>query len=256
MKKILLRLFIVLLLSIPIILYWDHFPQLEVFPGRDAMKKTQQITNDDPYLNKLGDKLTDLELNEIFWRRRINTKIPDDFTLIISLRDSSVWLDIDGISVHESKISSIQLSLDLRKKRESADVKTWLKKSFYLSEQWATIPKEPIRTKDLSGDRNGLDSLDLKPSLIDSTDIMIIFQYSDNLKIGLKQTRLNSGSKVLLEKQGNKNDISENLISPTGIHMSYSNLLEGDWISIELPALEVIAIYRALKLRSQLVLGL
>ena len=85
---------------------------------------------------------------------------------------------------------------------------------------------------------------------------MIVFQYSDNLKIGLKQTRLNSGSKVLLEKQGNKNDIAENLISPTGIYMSYSNLLEGDWISIELPALEVIAIYRALKLRSQLVLGL
>ncbi len=245
-----------MLLAIPIFLYWDHFPQLEVFPGRDAMKNTPQFTNEDPYLNALDNKLTDLELNEIFWKRRVNTKIPDEYILVISLQDSSVWLDIDGISVHESKISSFQLSPELKSRCETSGVKAWLKKSYFLAEQWATIPKEPIRTKDLSVDRKGLDSLYFKPFVIDSSDIMIVLLYSGNLRIGLKQTGLNSTNNILLDKQNNKPSISDSLSSPNGTHMSYTNLLQGDWISIELPPLEVIAIYRALKLKSQLVPGL
>jgi len=160
----------------------------------------------------------------------------------------------DGINVHESKISSYQLSPELKIKRETAEIKTWLSKSFYLMEQWATIPKEPIRTKDLSGDRKGLDSLDFRPFGIDSTDIIIVFQYSGNFRISLKQNGLDTENRVLLEKQGKS--ISDNDSSHKATQISYQNLLQEEWISIELPPLEVIAIYRALKIKSQLLLGL
>lgn len=256
MKSFFFRLFLIIFLAIPIYLYRDYFLKLEVFPGRDTMKKSQTFHNDDPYLNSLKNKLTDLELNEIFWKQRIKTKIPDAYTLVISLLDSSVWLDINGVSIHKSNIVSFQISDDLKLKRESAEISSWLIKSFYVVEEWATVPKEPIRTKDITGTRNDLDSLDFRPFSLDSTDIMVVLMYSENLRIGLKQGGLHSDNRVLLEKQEIKKHGSETILTPTDIKMSYNNLLQEEWISIEISRLDVIAIYRALKIKSQLIIGL
>jgi hypothetical protein len=165
-------------------------------------------------------------------------------------------LDIDGVSIHESKINSYQISADLISKRESAKIRAWLQDSYYLTEEWATVPKEPIRTKDLSGDRADQDSLDFRPFAGDSTDIMVVLTYSGNLKIGLKQNGLRSENNILLEKQEIKIQNSEKIIAPENIQMSYTNLLQGDWISIEVPAQDAIAVYRALKINSQVILGL
>ena len=168
------------------------------------MKITQTFSPEDPHLKSLEEKVTDLELNEIFWKMRVKTKIPDTYTLAISLLDSSVWLDIDGVTIHESKISSFQISEDLKLIRTSAEIRSLLTNPFYLLDEWATIPKEPIRTKDLSGDRKNLDSLDYRPSTVDSTEIMVVLGYSENLKIGMKQRGLNPDNIPLLERQVQK----------------------------------------------------
>jgi len=221
------------------------------------MKRSQTSSrNEDLYLSSLEKKLTDLELNELFWKRRIKTKIPDAYTLVISLLDSSIWLDINGVSIHQSNITSFQMSDDLTLKRETPDIKTWLNKSFYLTEEWATVPKEPIRTKDISGDRKDLDSLDFRPSTIDSTDIMVVFVYSEKFRVGLKQSGLHSDDAIFLKKQVEKNHTSGNMDTSTETKMSYHDLLKDDWISIEIPSLDVIAIYRALILNSQVIPGL
>jgi hypothetical protein len=256
MKSILLRLLLILLLAIPIYLYRDYFLRLPVLDGREALKASRPDVAEDPYLDSLDKRQRDLELNELFWQQRTNTRIPDNYSLSLSLYDSSIWLDYNGIIIHKAKITSYLLSPDIELKRKSKDIKTWLRSSFTLTEEWATVPKEPIRTKDIRRNKNQSDSLDFRPSDIDSTDIMVVLFYTKNLKIGFKQRDLSQTGSVLLGKQEFRNKSAIKMRTSSDLQMPYFQLLTGDWISVDLASTDLISIYRALKLNSRLVLGL
>jgi hypothetical protein len=256
MRRILFSLLLLFLVLLVIFLYAFQNSFLEIFYKPITAVHHEAPAFEDPYLQDRNEYYSRLERLETFLQQRIEASKNKDYYLVISLQDSMMWLDINGVTVHESTILGFDLSHDMKMKRDSREIHDWMKTGFFLQEEWATIPKHPIRTKDISGNRMNLDSLDFRPSEIDSTDIYVVFVYNDSLKLALVQPHPASISTPLLEKQISMvaGEIKAEITS--GDTLSFSSLLEGDWIVIRAAPADIIAIYRALNKMSQLVIGI
>jgi hypothetical protein len=256
MRRILFSLLLLFLVLFAVFLYAVQNSFLEIFykPLTAVHHKAPEF--EDPYLQNRSEYYSRLERLETFLQQRIEASKNEDYYLVVSLQDSMIWLEIKGVTVHEGIILGYELSYDMQRKRDSREIHNWMKSGFFLQEEWATIPKHPIRTKDISGNRMNLDSLDFRPSAIDSTDIYVVFVYNDSLKLAFVQPQSTSISTPLLEKQISlaAGEIKAEITS--GDTLSFSSLLQGDWVVIRAAPADIIAIYRALNKKSQLVIGI
>lgn len=256
MRRIIFSLFLFLSVLLAIFLYAFQNNFLEIFytPITAVYHKAPEV--EDPYLQDRKAYYTRLERLDTFLQKRIAASENKDYYLVVSLPERVIWLDINGVTVHEGAILDYELSPDMKIKRDSREIHHWIKSDFFLIAEWATIPKHPIRTKDISGNRMNLDSLDFRPSEIDSTDIYVVFVYNDSLKLAFVQPHPALSSTPFLEKQISMaaGEIKAEITS--GDTLSFRSLLEGDWIVITAAPADIIAIYRALNKMSQLVIGI
>jgi hypothetical protein len=229
---------------------------LQIFPEPITKIEQPEPELTDPYLHTRKMIFDNLERQETFWKKRIDASENKTYYLVISLLDSMLWLDINGITVHQAKITHYELSPELLARRSTKAIHAWLQTNFYLQEQWATIPKHPIRTKDISGENVNLDSLDFKPSEVDSTDIFIVFKYNESLVLGIRQTEPVMSENPGLRKQI-PSDSSEYLLPTESLDsLTYKALLDSEWVTITTGSSDIIAVYRALDLTSQLIIGI
>jgi hypothetical protein len=256
MKKTLFSLSFIFLMLLTAFIYAWHFNLLEIFYEPVAKIIPPPAGDTDPFLKHLRERQANLERLETFWQKRIETKENKDYYLVISLLDSMFWLDMGGINVHESRIAGYELSPSLLVKRPSRQVHVWLKTSFFIQELWATIPKYPIRTKDISGTGAASDSLDFRPSALDSTDIFVVFCTNNSLKIGFRQPDPVHTGNPNLKKQIPL--ISDELDLPIMLSdsLEFTKLLGAEWVIITAAPADIIAVYRALDINAQLVIGI
>jgi hypothetical protein len=256
MKRKLLFPVLILIIFLTVFIYTSQLDLLEIStePVRKITQKT--LKSDDPFLEMRQEIYANMERLQIFWQKRIDASVNKDYYLVVSLQDSMLWLDINGTSVHQGKIRQFEVSPELLVRCGKPEINTWLQTPFFLNEQWATIPKQPIRTKDISGEDFNLDSLDFRPSKVDSTDVYVVFTYNKSFRLGFRQQEPVKNINPYLKKQ--IPPISDDLYvftQPTD-SLSYRQLLSGEWLSIIVDPSDIIAVYRALNLSSQLVIGI
>lgn len=228
---------------------------MEGFIDSGSSMTGQSLPPEESEYDQLRKKLADLEREEIFWKNRIKAAKNDQFNLILNFPDSLLELEIKGISMHQCKIRNYEFSPGIERKKNIFEEDRWPIQPITLREQWATIPKRPIRIKDISNMKNLADSLDFTPASNDTGDVSIVLICSGNLSIGISQPKkLRSENPVLAR------DISQTVVMPTESSVvdsaKFRELLKGDWIHLRITRLDAIAIYRALTEKSQLVIRL
>jgi len=126
----------------------------------DRNKKNPSIESksvDDPLL-KLNQQLIDLEILKNFWENKIKLADQDYYNLFINLSDRLVSLEMSGIVIHDAKISNFEIAENIQLHRNSSDIVKLLSEPLILQDEWASIPKDPVRVKDISGTENLTDS--------------------------------------------------------------------------------------------------
>jgi hypothetical protein len=220
---------------------------LKITPGQDSIREIDPI-------ERLKNKLTALELEKTFWNSRISLAKDDHHHLVLNLPDSALYLDIKGTTVHECPLNKYSISGTIMSLRETDQVKQWLHEPFQLENEWATIPKRPIRVKDISYVGWEADSLDFSPSGTDTTDVFIILQFSKDFNLGLRQVKEVPASDPFLIHQINSDPDSTLLENAVNEKQLFSQLLKGYWIDISIPRSDAIAVFRAITKNSKIIL--
>jgi hypothetical protein len=227
--------------------YYTVFePEKNVLP-----EKSQAV--EDPVL-KLNQRLVDLEIIKNFWKNKIELANQDQYNIFIDLSDSLISLEMSGITAHSAKILNFEIAQNLKSLKQSKDIIKMLREPFHLLDEWASIPKNPIRIKDISGFQWDPDSLNFVPTQTDTEFVFIILKCSRNLSVMISQraiigdmpSYINSDQLTSFESITNNKSISD--------EVPFSQLLQKNWIGIEIPRSDAISLFRALVDNSLVVL--
>jgi hypothetical protein len=254
MKKFIFYLILILFFIVLITSNYKHEScdigvndSLKITPGQDSIRKIDPVV-------RLKNKLTRLELEKTFWNSRISLAKDDHHHLVLNLPDSALYLDIKGTTVHECPLNKYSISGTIMSLLETDQAKQWLQEPFQLENEWATIPKRPIRVKDISYVGWEADSLDFSPSGADTTDVFIILQFSRDLTLGLKQDKEVTSNDPFLMHQKDSDPDSTLLENTINKKKQFSQLLNGLWIDVSITRSDAIAIFRAITKNSKIIL--
>ena len=226
-----------------------------VFERKTKNPSVQSKPADDPHL-RLNQQLIDLEISKNFWENKIKLAETQYYNLFINLSDRFLTLEMSGIIVHEAKIFNFEIAENIQLYRDKRDIVKLLSEPLKLQDEWASIPKDPIRVKDISGYQWDPDSLNFVPTEIDTQFVFIVLKYSKNLSIMISQRAI-IGKMPLYIKADPITRFEYIMNEKTNINkIPFSQLLQKNWIGIEIPRSDAIAIFRALTDKSLLVLCL
>ena len=204
----------------------------------------------------LKRELLKKEIEEFFWKNRIQLTEEDNFNLIIYLPDSIFALEIKGIGVHKSHVFKYRLSRSLDLDLAGKQVKNLLKEPLQIQEEWATIDKRPIRVMDISEMRDLEENLSFTPEEKDTLDICIVLKSAHNLSIGLKQIESFNTDSLQLFYQSDLNQTRTNQRDSIVQSRDYEGLMGERWIELYIPANDLIAIFRAIDQESKILVSL
>ena len=221
---------------------------------KDVLPENPQLI-EDPLL-ELSQKLVDLEIEKNFWKNKIELADQDQYHIFIDLSDSLIFLELSGITAHTAKISNFEIADNFELLRQSEDIVRMLRKPFHLIDEWASIPKKPIRVKDISGFQWEPDSLNFVPTQTDTDYVFIVFKCSKDLSVMISQKEIvgDIPSYITSDQSSRFESIIDRKTSSEEV--PFSQLLQKNWIGIEIPRSDAVALFRALDDNSLLVLCL
>ena len=240
---------IVLLICVTISYYYTIYKPEEKIPA-----EAQKLTPDP--VKKLNQILIDLDIQKNFWKNKIKLADQDQYNLFINLSDSLISLEMNGITAHHAQILNYNLSDSIRSQRQSQDIIKLLSEPLEILDQWASIPKEPIRVKDITGYKWNPDSLSFVPDQIDTEFVFIVFKCSKNISIMISQRSIigDMPSYITSDPLTRFEFITKNQDKME--ELPFAHLLQTNWIGIEIPRSDAITLFRALMEKSMLILSL
>jgi hypothetical protein len=141
-------------------------------------RKDNPLFSDSTYLKLLKEKA--------FLQSRMIMAETDSIYLTLNLSDSTVNLEISGVSVHQSRYSAIEASKIFIKGDENL-ILSLMATPFTISKDWATIKKEPVMIKMAPRDTS-----EYKPDIMPDTSLTepvnYIFEMTDGTRIYVCQS--------------------------------------------------------------------
>jgi hypothetical protein len=229
--------------------YYTIFePKKKILP-----EKTQVVI--DPLI-ELDKRLINLEISKKYWENKIKLADRDHYNIFINLSDSLVSLEMSGITAHDSKILNFKIAENIQRQRQNKDLVRMFREPFHLLDKWASIPKDPLRVKDISGYQWAPDSLNFVPDTTDTEFVFIVLKCSGNFSIMISQRAVTGKMPAYIDPDpiNRFNFIMNKNINPESI--PFFPLLQKNWIGIEIPRSDAIALFRGLMDKSLLVLCL
>jgi len=251
MKKYIITLLLIVLLLVCISTgyYYTILDHKAIIPVENPP------SSEDPAI-ELNQQLIDLEIQKNFWKNKIKLADQDNYNLFINLSDSLVSLEISGITVHRAQLLNFDISESLRLQGNRHDIIEILSEPLDLLDEWASIPKEPIRVKDISGYKWSPDSLSFVPDQIDTDFVFIVLKCSRDITIMISQRTI-MGIMPSYITSDPKTRFDSIIKNKTGTdELPFAQLLQKYWIGIEIPRSDAIALFRALMDKSLLILSL
>jgi hypothetical protein len=244
---------IVLILAIILPATYDPFGELPNPPV--AVDKTAE-SGAEPISPELLEKINLLQLDEAYWQARSNLAKNRTIQLSIDLRDSVVALDINGVTVHQSKIHRCNISRVLTQIRPHGRLLPWLKDGFVLQKELATLPKAPIRIKEAPKDTIEANAASNNEIVIENRDVHFTWHFDRQLTVLVEQVQPPSFKgwlrKMKYTFQRNFGMASETVRTLAQLKIPRHRLV----IELELPGDDAKAIYRALPEKAGLALRL
>jgi hypothetical protein len=200
---------------------------------------------EDP-LQLLSHRLIDLQIKKNFWKNKIKLADQDHYNLFIDLSESMVTLEISGIIAHSSTVSNFEVSENFQSLNRNEQIVKMLQEPFHLMEEWASVPKDPIRIKDISGFEWNPDSLNFLPTEVDTDYVFLVLKCSRDLTVMISQRAITGKMPTYI--------ISDHLTKYSNIinindrtqKLPFSDLLQKNWLGIEIARSDAIALFRAL----------
>jgi hypothetical protein len=180
------------------------------------------------HIDSLQQTYVALEIEELFWQNRLNMSRDASIDLAIDLIDSTVYLDIKGVTLRKARISKYQISRSMVYLKWYSAYKTWLAGPFNLKQDTvSSIPKEPVFIKDLATyPVDYFDDWSYFTRLENEGPVHYLLEYDRGLLVQVDQD----------SDTVQANDLPEH------------------WFRISIPATDAKAIYRALAIPSEMTL--
>ena len=202
----------------------------------------ERIFSDSTYIKLLSDRS--------LLSARIAMAGSDSNYLTVSLLDSTANIEISGVVVHESRISSIQLSRILKKSDQNI-IQIMLASAFRIVKDYSTIQKEPVMIKIAPKDTS-----EYKPDVIPDTSITepvyYFFELNNGIRLYICQEEDESFADKLARFNFNITDRFRNTWMSLKKVMVFKVPEYHPFIKISLPRSDAKIIYRAIPQNGQI----
>jgi len=222
--------------------------------GQDIVPEEPQLTEDP--LQILDQQLIDIEIKKNFFKNKIKLADQDHYNIFIDFSDSIITLETNGVTAHSAPILNHEVAGSFEILKQNKNIIRLLKDPLQLIDEWASVPKNPIRVKDISGFEWNPDSLNFVPTIIDTEYVFIVLKCSRDFTVMMSQRAiLGKMPEYIISDHLSK---FKNLIETknNSEELPFSHLLQNHWIGIEIPRSDAIALYRAFNENSLIVLCL
>ncbi len=185
--------FILLALFLPfiIVVYSVIIPvgQYQAMPW-SGQQTADTISKKSSKLNKdqkgLVMDIIGMEKEKVFQENRLALASQDSIYLLVNLIDSTMNLEIKGVTVRTNSILDLEVSNRFRLISHE-NIMPWLQKPFTLERALATIPKSPIIVKQAPKDTIEAAKMSTTPEPPKPTAVFFTFYFDRNLVIEVEQ---------------------------------------------------------------------
>lgn len=144
-------------------------------------EKQGNFISDSTYLSLLKQKS--------YLESRVAMAETDSIYLTISLPDSTVCLEISGVSVHTARIKHVVLSRILKKGNEYV-ISSFLSRPFTIEKDYSSIPREPLMIKMAPKDTSEYQP-DIIPDTANYEPVNFIMEMDNGLRLFIYQDEKN-----------------------------------------------------------------
>ena len=161
-------------------------------PGYDKVLNTDLnwvLTVNDSVKNEAHKLIS----TEAYLLSRLEMAKSDSISLSISLKDSTISLLIQGVTIYSSRIESFSVSTAL-KKADPFTLAVWLSQPFAVVDHYSSIPKVPVMHKKAPKDTiEAMNQLVLDPLKDESAPVFFRLYMDRQLTLNIKQSGLQEG---------------------------------------------------------------
>jgi hypothetical protein len=216
----------------------------------------KQAAEPSPPPLELIQKMSEFKTAETYWQARLKLAKTKSINLSIDLADSTVGLDINGVTVRRCKIHRFDMSSAIAHLKSRGRLHFWLANGFLLQEELATLPKAPIRVKVAPKDTIEASEAAGEALPIENRDVHFTWHFDRQLTVLVEQVQTPSFSgwlsKLWYGFRRSFGAASQVLIDLGHLRLPQHRL----WIELELTREDAKAIYRALPENAGLALRL
>jgi hypothetical protein len=138
---------------------------------------------------ELSQKILALEIEEEYWRARLQLAKSDSIGLAVDLTDSVVSLEVKGVPMRVCKIYRYKMSGATRRLRAQGRLREWISQPFILQKELATLPKAPIRIKAAPEDTIEAQKSEDDEIPLERRDVHFTLHFDRNLTIAVAQVQ-------------------------------------------------------------------
>ena len=207
-------------------------------------------------VKKFSKKMVDLKNEELFLKSQLSMAKRDSINLIVNLVDSTVSLNIQGVTIRDCKIYQFKMSQAFKHIEANPKLFDWLAEPFNLKDEWATAAKVPITIRKAPRDTIEAKKYKREPAALDQPDILFTMQFDRNLFLRVHQIEPIT-FKGWLRRWLYNRILFLNMYADTFIAFFHLTIPQNPfWIEIEISKNDALAIYRALPSNAALALRL
>jgi hypothetical protein len=138
--------------------------------------------------DSLKNKAIELKSREAFLLSRLEMTESDSISMSISLKDSSVALVVQGVTIYNAKIRSYSVSHAF-KKADPFVLAQWLSTPFVVDTHYSSIPKTPVLYKKAPKDTiEAMSQLELDPLKDDLNPVRFTLKLDRKLSLNFEQS--------------------------------------------------------------------
>jgi hypothetical protein len=207
-------------------------------------------------LKKYSNKMTDLNLEEMFLESQLLIAKNDSISLILDLVDSTLSLSIRGVNIRECQVNHFKMGQMFHHIKGDQRLFDWLSKPFVLQKDWATIEKVPIKIRKAPKDTIEAKKYKNEPVKMDKPDAYYTLQFDRNLIIKVHQVESNSFWGSIRKGYYNIRLYLRMLIGTFRAFFHLNTPRSPLWIELKISKNDALAIYRAIPNQAALALRL
>jgi hypothetical protein len=225
--KISILLAFIVLISIAVIFFIRYDIKDILYSSKPVEPvKIEESTETDQISDSL--KIRRLEIDNIYWKNRIEMAKDESIDLLIDLVSPELSLEIKGVLVYSAPVKNYIMSSQLISDLANPIFKEWLNSPRLLENEWGSVAKEPIQIRAIGPRSEGENILTHFRDSEAEKESHIILKYSGRLTIILRQLELVADSlKAVNVPMVDNPYVLEIFLSKTSVNTIYRALETG-----------------------------